>query len=82
MAEKSHNSNPAAPRPPPAPPSQPQGANPSRAEQQQRAAGEQRPAPEGDGVSFVKIPKHRPFERCPLASKYERVNKVGEGTFG
>ena len=35
-----------------------------------------------DGSGYIKIPHHRPFDRCPLAAKYDRVKKVGEGTFG
>ena len=31
---------------------------------------------------YIQMPNCRPFVRCPLATKFERVGKVGEGTFG
>lgn len=47
-------------------------------------ASAQEPAPKSPGKSegFVKIPRCRPFIRCPLATNYEKVMKVGQGTFG
>jgi hypothetical protein len=42
----------------------------------------QAPATGDGGPGFIQLPNHRPFVRCPLTTKYERVSKVGQGTFG
>ena len=47
-----------------------------------RAAAADAEAGRDNSPGYIHIPNCRPFVRCPLASKYERVNKIGEGAFG